>query len=202
MKKNILITWTSRWLWKFLKENLEEKYEIVWISRKNSTINFDLTDFLKYDEILEKIGDKKIWTIIFNAWVWYFWEFENWKNYEEIIKLNLLSPILFLQKILKNLEDKANIIFIWSIIWRKFMKWASVYQASKFGLRWFAWWLKNELKWKKIFIINPKILETDFHKNSEIFIPNNKEKITSLQSILEVVENILQKKENRFEIDL
>lgn len=202
MEENILITWTSRWLWKFLKENLEKKYEIIWISREKSSINFDLTDFFKYDEILEKISDKKIWTIIFNAWIWYFWEFENWKNYEEIINLNLLSPILFLQKILKNLEKKANIIFIWSIIWKKFMKWASVYQASKFWLRWFAWWLKNELKWKKIFIINPKILETDFHKNSEIFIPNDKEKSTSLESILEVVENILEKKENRFEIDL
>lgn len=202
MKKNILITWTSRWLWKFLKENLEKKYEIIWISRENSSINFDLTDFSKYDEIFKKISDKKIWTIILNAWIWYFWEFENWKNYEEIINLNLLSPILFLQKILKNLEEKANIIFIWSIIWKKFMKWASVYQASKFWLRWFAWWLKSELKWKKIFIINPKILKTDFHKNSEIFIPNDKEKITNLESILEVVENILEKKENRFEIDL
>lgn len=202
MKKNILITWTSRWLWKFLKENLEKEYEVISISRQNSSINFDLTDFSKYDEILKKIGDKKIWTIILNAWIWYFWEFENWKNYEEILKLNLLSPILFLQKILKNLEEKANVIFIWSIIWKKFMKWASVYQASKFWLRWFAWWLKNELKWKKIFIINPKILETDFHKNSEIFIPNDKEKITSLESILEVVKNILEKKENRFEIDL
>lgn len=202
MKKNILITWTSRWLWKFLKENLEKEYKVIWISREKSSINFDLTDFSKYDEIFEKIGDKKIWTIILNAWIWYFWEFENWKNYEEILKLNLLSPILFLQKILKNLEEKANVIFIWSIIWKKFMKWASVYQASKFWLRWFAWWLKNELKWKKIFIINPKILETDFHKNSEIFIPNDKEKITSLESILEVVKNILEKKENRFEIDL
>lgn len=202
MKKNILITWTSKWLWKFLKENLEKKYEIIWISRKNSFINFDLTDFSNYEKITEKIYDKKIWTIIFNAWIWFFWEFENGKNYEEIINLNLLSPILLLQKILPFLEEKANIIFIWSIIWKKFMKWASVYQASKFWLRGFAWGLKNDLKWKKIFIINPKILETDFHKDSEIFIPNDSKKITTLESILEVVENILQKNEKRFEIDL
>lgn len=202
MKKKILITWSSRWLGKFLKENLEKKYEIIWISRQNSSINFDLTDFWNYDKIFEKFNEQKIWTVILSAWIWFFWEFENWKNYEEIINLNLLSPILLLQKILPFLEEKAEIIFIWSIIWKKFMKWASVYQASKFWLRGFAWGLKNELKGKKIFIINPKILETDFHKNSEIFIPNDKEKITSLESVLETVENILEKKENRFEIDL
>ena len=72
------------------------------------------------------------------------------------------------------------------------MKNASVYQASKFWLRGFAWALKNELKDKKIFIINPKILETNFHKNSSVFIPTDKEKITSLESIFEVVENILK----------
>lgn len=82
------------------------------------------------------------------------------------------------------------------------MKNASVYQASKFWLRGFAWALKNELKDKKVFIINPKILETNFHKNSSVFIPTDKEKITSLESIFEVVENILKNKETRFEIDL
>ena len=208
MKNNILITWTSRWLGRFLAEKLSEENNVIWISRKKLDqkkfldLNFDLTDFSKFDEIIEKIKEQKFWTIILNGWIWYFWEFQNWENYEEIINLNLLSPILFLQKILPFLEEKANIIFIWSIISKKFMKWASVYQASKFWLRGFAWWLKNELKWKKIFLINPKILETDFHKNSTVFIPTDESKITSLESIFEVVKNILENNENRFEIDL
>ena len=210
MKKNILITWTSRWLWRFLAENLNLDYNIFWISRTKTDLNifedidFDLTNFEQFDKILWKIGEKKFEMIVFNSWIWYFWKFEDWEEqtYKNIINLNLLSPILFLQKILPLLEQKAKIVFIWSIIWKKFMKNASVYQASKFWLRGFAWALKNELKDKKVFIINPKILETDFHKNSSVFIPTDKEKITSLESIFEVVENILKNKETRFEIDL
>ena len=135
MKNNILITWTSRWLGRFLAEKLSEENNVIWISRKKLDqkkfldLNFDLTDFSKFDEIIEKIKEQKFWTIILNAWIWYFWEFQNWENYEEIINLNLLSPILFLQKILPFLEEKANIIFIWSIISKKFMKRASFYQA-------------------------------------------------------------------------
>ena len=157
MKKNILITWTSRWLWKFLAENLNLDYNIFWISRTKTDLNifedidFDLTNFEQFDKILWKIGEKKFEMIVFNSWIWYFWKFEDWEEqtYKNIINLNLLSPILFLQKILPFLEQKAKIVFIWSIIWKKFMKNASVYQASKFWLRGFAWALKNELKDKK-----------------------------------------------------
>lgn len=210
MKKNILITWTSRWLWKYLVDNLKYNYEIIWISRAKikennfENICLDLTNFYDFDKILLKIWEKRVNTIIFNAWVWYFGKFEDASDfdYKNIINLNLLSPILLLQKVLPYLEEKANIIFIWSIAWKKFMKSAAVYQASKFAIRWFAWALKNELKWKKVFLINPKILETDFHKDSLVFIPNEKSKITSLENILEIIENILEKKENRFEIDL
>lgn len=210
MKKNILITWTSKWLGNFLAKKLCKNFEVLWISREKieeknfEQINLDLTNFSDFDKILWKIWEKKLDWIIFNAWVWYFWEFEKGSEdfYKNILNLNLLSPILLLQKILPKLEDKAKIIFIWSIIWKKFMKNWAVYQASKFWLRGFAWAMKNELKWKKIFIINPKILETDFHKSAEVFIPTDKGKITSLESIFEVVENILSWNENRFEIDL
>ncbi|RKW20266.1 SDR family NAD(P)-dependent oxidoreductase, partial [Candidatus Gracilibacteria bacterium] len=185
-------------------------YNIFGISRTKTDLNifedidFDLTNFEQFDKILGKIGEKKFEMIVFNSGIGYFGKFEDGEEqtYKNIINLNLLSPILFLQKILPFLEQKAKIVFIGSIIGKKFMKNASVYQASKFGLRGFAGALKNELKDKKVFIINPKILETDFHKNSSVFIPTDKEKITSLESIFEVVENILKNKETRFEIDL
>ncbi|ATU05297.1 hypothetical protein BKN14_02470 [Candidatus Gracilibacteria bacterium HOT-871] len=210
MKKNILITGTSCGLGRFLAEKLNLNYNIFGISRTKTDlnifeeINFDLTNFEQFDKILGKIGEKKFEMIVFNSGIGYFGRFEDGgeQTYKNIINLNLLSPILFLQKILPFLEQKAKIVFIGSIIGKKFMKNASVYQASKFGLRGFAGALKNELKDKKIFIINPKILETDFHKNSSVFIPTDKEKITSLESVFEVVENILKNKETRFEIDL
>ena len=61
MKKNILITWTSRWLWRFLAENLNLDYNIFWISRTKTDLNifedidFDLTNFDQFDKILWKI---------------------------------------------------------------------------------------------------------------------------------------------------
>ena len=87
---------------------------------------------------------------------------------------------------------------MWSIASKKFMKNGSVYLASKFGLRWFAWWIKEE--WKKVYIINPKIVETDFHK-WKINLPENINAKSPLE-IVKVVEDIISWKETRFEIDL
>jgi short-subunit dehydrogenase len=96
---------------------------------------------------------------------------------------------------------KKWIIFIWSISSKKsWSLWAS-YAASKFWLRWFAMQLKNEVKWIKISIINPKIVKTNFHKNSKIEIVW-KYKETSLDEILKVVKKIFSSEEKRFEIDL
>ncbi len=236
MKKNILITWNSKWIWKYLTENLNKNYNIFWVSRtfkssaldqeeqtsplapllrgegdwnknyKLLTTNYlDLTDFSSYSDFFEKIKKEnlKFDVIIFNAWVWYFWDFKDISSekYTEIINLNLLSPIIFLQKIFPFLEKKVKIIFMWSVAGKKAFKNGSVYQASKFGLRWLALALKNEFP-GKIHIINPKLVKTDFHKNSYVEIDYKNERITSLWDILKVVEDIILGKEERFEIDL
>ena len=212
MKKNILITWISKWIWKYLVWELKDKNEIIWISRSKSDIlwikefNIDLTNYSLFDNFCKKLEQENIkldWIII-NAWIWHFWKFENWSDekYKEIINLNLLSPILCLKKLEPFLNDKAKIIFIWSIISKKFMKYSAVYQASKFGLRWFAWALKNEMKGKWVFIINPKIVDTTFHDNAEINIDFNTERITSLESIWNTIKDIFDNNEKRFEIDL
>ena len=212
MKKNILITWTSKWIWNYLLNELKFDNEVIGISRSKNLcgwfkeINIDLTDYSLFTDIVKYLEqwNIKLDCIIINAWVWHFWKYEQWTNkkYTEIISLNLLSPILLIKELVPYLNDKAKIIFIWSIISKKFMKYWAVYQASKFGLRWFAGALKSEMKGKGIHIINPKIVETSFHDNSEIDINFGNDKITSLESIWEVVKNILLGLENRFEIDL
>jgi short-subunit dehydrogenase len=78
------------------------------------------------------------------------------------------------------------------------MKYAAVYQASKFGLRGLAGGLKNE--GKKVFIVNPKIVDTDFHKDKVCINPLWEK--TSLDSIAITIKNIIHGKEKRFEIDL
>jgi hypothetical protein len=62
--------------------------------------------------------------------------------------------------------------------------------------------LKNEWKDKKIFFLNPKILDTDFHSDTKIELNFEKEQYTDMKEVLQVIQNILAEKEKRFEIDL
>jgi len=195
---NIFITWTSRWIWKFLKDNLQE-HNIFDISGRSEC---DIWDFEKLKTYLkEKIPENvALDGLVLNAGFGLFGKFEDFDfaDYQALINTNLLWNIAILKFLEKNLHPRTKIIFIGSIISKKFMKWASVYQASKFGLRGLAGGLKTE--WKKVFIINPKIVDTDFHKWKVCINPNWEK--TSLESILESVKNILNGKERRFEIDL
>jgi len=194
---NILLTGHSRWIWKYLYEKLQENYNIFWFSRQNG---FDLLKKETFEKIKNSIKDKNLDILILNAGIASFGKFEenSLEDYENIINLNLLANIRLLKILKENITPKTKIVFIWSIISKKFMKWASVYQASKFGLRGLAGWLKNE--WKKVFIINPKIVDTWFH-NWKVELNPNWQK-TELEDIYQVVNNIILWKEKRFEIDL
>ena len=195
--RNILITWHSKWIWKYLDYNLKDNYNVFWFSRENW---FDLTKIETFKKIKENIWNKKIDILILNAGVWEFWKFEdnNLEKYENIINLNLLANIRIIKILEDNIWKDTKIIFIWSIISKKFMKNAAVYQASKFAIRWFAWWLKSE--WKKVYLVNPNIVDTNFHKNKVDLDKRFKE--TKLIDILYVIKNIISWNEKRFEIDL
>lgn len=199
---NILITWTNSWIWKAIKEGLWLNHNIFKVSKNQSEEdNFFKCDLCKNEEIKNLDFKNTIFDLlIFNAWVWQYWDFSEYTEemIDEIIKLNLLSPIRLLKKLKNNINKNTKLIFIWSIASKKFMKNWSVYLASKFGLRWFAWWLKED--WKKVHIINPKIVDTNFHKN-KLVLPDNVKPINAWD-IVSVIENIISGKEVRFEIDL
>ena len=203
--KNILITWTSWGIWESIKIKFQKDYNITWVSRTGEKdINIDLSDISNLEQISDYLEKNNILLdgIILNAWIWFFDEFWNIseENYSKMLDLNLKSPIILTQKLLPYLSQKAKIIFIWSICSKKFMKYWAVYQATKFGIRGFAGSVKNELKWKKIHLINPKIVETNFHNNSHISMDIHQK--TEIWDILSTIENIFSWDETRFEIDL
>lgn len=216
MSNNILITWTSSWIWNYLALNLTPIFNIIWTWRSENRIKW--INYIKWDlnklETLENIV--KSWIIfdyvVINAWVWYFDEFLNiWiEKHKETIETNLLSPVLLCYKLIENKQINKWIIFMWSIAWKKSFKFGSSYSASKFWLRWFAMQLKNEFIRLQISIINPSIVEKidEEEKNSDsITLKNNYKtfwnyKKTKLEDILIIIKNIISWVEKRFEIDL
>ncbi|EKE26561.1 MAG: oxidoreductase [uncultured bacterium (gcode 4)] len=211
MKPNILITWISAWIWNYLAENLKNEFNIYWVSRRNpdiENINFqslDLTNFGKIDNYIESIKNIDFDALIFNAWVGFFDKIENMKDEEiyETINLNVISPIIFIKKLIPYLSKKTKIVFVWSVASKKFFKFWSVYQASKFALRGFAGCLKNEIK-QSVFLINPRFVDTkEFFKNERIELQIKWWYTeTKIESILNSIKDILNWVERRFEIDL
>lgn len=213
--KNILITGTSSWIWENLAENFLKNWEkIFWISRKNfwweeknfQQIFCDLKNFSEVEKNLENFEKNFFDWIILNAWIWYFENFETMRSEEifETLQTNLLSKIFLVKFLLdkKLLKKSAKIIFIWSKASKKFWNNWTAYLASKFWIRWFAWWLNKDL-WKKywIHLINPRVVKTNFHKNSKIEI-QWKFSETWLDEIFEVCEKIFKWEEKKFEVDL
>lgn len=203
--KTIFITGVSSWIWSHLAKEFLWKNRVYWVSRRTHSLHgiahfqWDLRDSIFLKKIAWEVD--AIDYLIINAGVWYFWTFEDIEEDKnsEILEINLVSPIIFVHKLLGLDKIKKWIIFIGSYAWKKSMKYGSVYMASKFWLRWFAMGLKNETSlW--IHIINPKIVATEFHINSNIdtsSLPH-----TELKEIFDVVEEIIEWKEKRFEIDL
>gem|GEM_PF-1897938 len=130
----------------------------------------------------------------------YFDAFQNisQEEYEAMIRTNLLAPMLLTRLLFPKI--KKGIIGIGSLAGKKSLKYGVGYSASKFGLRGFLLTLKNETN-KKIHLVNPKIVQTDFHTYSNISLPKDLP-TTSKDEILHVVEDILLEKEKRFEIDI
>lgn len=201
----LLITGTTSWIWNFLAENLKYDYCITGAGRSKNNIRsikyflWDLKDEVFLKSIAENV--EEIDYLIINAWVWYFDLFSNISidNHKEIIDINLTSPIILTSLLLEKI--KCGIIFIGSISSKKSWKFWASYSASKFWLRGFAMNLKNELTQKSVHFINPKVVKTNFHKNSKIEISGKYEE-TNIEEILQTIKNILEKKETRFEIDL
>ncbi|MDP5038831.1 MAG: SDR family oxidoreductase [Candidatus Gracilibacteria bacterium] len=199
----ILITGTTSGIGNYLGNLLKEKYQIIGLSKSEN--NIEGIDFLKINlENIEEINELKIENIdylILNAGIGFFDKFENisLENHIKTINTNLIGNISLIHKLFNKIN--IGIIFIGSLSSKKSQKLGTSYCASKFGLRGFAMSLKNENNGKKIFFINPKIVKSNLHKNSKIEI-FGKFSETPIQEIGNCIENILEKKETRFEIDL
>jgi NAD(P)-dependent dehydrogenase (short-subunit alcohol dehydrogenase family) len=94
---------------------------------------------------------------------------------------------------------RKRFYFCWKCSGKSLFSWGAGYQASKFALRGFVGSLRKELG-GRCFLINPKIVETDFHKNNQIAISGYKK--TALEDIIWQFKIFFDGKSDSWEIDL
>jgi len=207
MKKKVFISGGSSGIGEYLANNLLANCEVYTASRspsKNPEIIYfpcDLRDDQQIIDLAQKLSKLEIDVFVFNAGIWYFGDY--WSvsltQEKEMLQVNLRANMLFVKYLLPKVSPKTQFIFVWSVAGKNLFLGGAWYQASKFWLRWFVGSLRKEIG-KRVFLINPKIVETNFHKNSQIIFDEYKK--TALDDILAVVKNIIDGKQDQWEIDL
>lgn len=207
MKKKVFITGGSSGIGEYLSEQLQSNCEVLVTSRSPSKIPettyylCDLRDENQISDLVHKISKENIDIFILNAGLGYFGKFSeiSLEQEKEMFQVNFWANMVFIKKLLPLVSDTTKFIFVWSVAGKSLFLWWAGYQSSKFALRWFVWSLRKELG-NRVFLINPKIVDTNFHKNNQNFA--NDYKKTALSDILEAVENIIDDKQDQWEIDL
>lgn len=207
MTKKIFITGGSSGIGEYVANNLLANCEVFTASRspsKHPEITFfpcDLRDDQQIISLAGKLSKLDIDVFIFNAGIWYFGDFSavSLQQEKEMLQVNFWANILFMKELLPLVSEKAQFIFVWSVAGKTLFSGWTGYQASKFALRGFVWSLRKELG-NRCFLINPKIVETNFHKNTQIIL--NEYKKTTLQDIFVVVQFIIDGKQKQWEIDI
>ncbi len=143
MKKNILVTGATRGIGKAIAENLDGN--IYAVGRNEELLkryrNYFVCDFSKTDE-LENLGkyiiEKKIDILINNAGEYIYSPIDetNYNQIEHIMRVNLLSPLFLISKVIPNMKKNnwGRIINIGSISGVMGEACASLYSATKSGL--------------------------------------------------------------------
>lgn len=208
---NLLITGVSSGIGRALTESLSSEHHIVGISRRNPAIpsidwqELDLSDSRARKAWLKKAQAKTplLDGLILNAWVGHFDRFQDieYEKYEAMMETNLMANIELIYGLLPIIKEDATIIFIGSRASRRFMWGGAVYQASKFGLRGFAWALREEFPRLHIYFLNPSIVRTEFFQHTTAPILGRFPE-TPMSDILHAVTTMLSGEKKNWEVDI
>lgn len=240
--KTIFISGISSGIGHALACHLSAQYQVIGCSRRRPDFSVlpsaqqerihwiacDLTLAEERLSLIEHIqtllGQEKIFAIIHNAGRGMYGPFvdEHYSiaDYEAIMEVNAVAPIVLTKWLAHALDDDAKIIALGSYAGKRMMSDASVYQASKFALRGWVGSMQGESykvathavfagqAWKSekvssYYLINPKIVLTDFH-DDDARARRRAEQYgeTTVDDIIRVVDAILLGGGEKWEYDL
>jgi short-subunit dehydrogenase len=181
MGKKVIITGVSRGIGRAIGEKLLEMgWEVIGVSSSPSpltTFQIDLKNRREIEKIASQIGE--VDALVNNAGVGYFGQLENLSlnQIEEMVKVNLLAPLLLTRLLLPGIKKRRGIILnIGSISGKEPARLGSVYGATKGGLHHFGESLFQEVRKEgvKVVTIIPDLTQTPFYRNT-FFAPISKE---------------------------
>lgn len=212
--KSAIVTGTSSGIgFAIAKAILDLGYKVYGISRKDrkeladnhnyTFISCDLIDSKAIKQNIENIlkEDKSISLLVNNAGIGLIGLHEelNYKKLEEMIQVNLTTPILITRLLLRELKkNQGTIINISSITAKKNSPLASAYSAAKAGLTQFGNSLFDEVRKSgvKVANIHPDVTKTNFYKDLSIKEDDDPDSYLNPEEIAECVAMILQQKNN------
>ena len=149
-------------------------------------------------QILEE--ESSIDLLLNNAGVGYFGPHEEIKteHIEEMVKTNLLAPLILTRLLLRELKkSQGYIINIASITALKASVFGGAYAATKAGLRHFGVSLFDEVRKSgvKVITINPDIVQTPFYDHLNFKEHDDPESYITPGSIADAVETIVRQRD-------
>lgn len=179
--KTFIISGASSGIGKAIaKQLLEQNYQVIGLARTHSIIHANYTpisiDFNQpaaAEKTLKSLAKntKQLDGIICSAGVGFFHELEQFSlaTITELMNVNLLGQILLVKQFLPLLKQQqaGKIIMLGSECALQGYKKASIYAATKFGLRGFCQSIRKECANKHIAVtlINPGLVDTSFFDN-------------------------------------
>jgi 3-oxoacyl-[acyl-carrier protein] reductase len=166
--KTVLITGSSRGLGQALSDIfLYHGHNVIGHSRSNG----DLLEYVTLSKLAQKAIKNDIDVLINNAGIYYDLNLTEMHDTEidELIKVNLIAPILLSKYIIPIFHKKNSglIININSMAGKSGNAGESIYSASKFGLRGFSQSLRREVSKYGIHVISVFVgcMQTDMAKH-------------------------------------
>ena len=197
---------------------LDDGYLVYGIGRdftklnyKNSNFKKIICDMTRIDNVTACISkikkESEIHLLVNNAGIGYFGLHEelNPKKIHEMISVNLESPLIITNMLLRNLKkNKGTIINISSITARKSSPHGCAYAATKAGLTHFSESLFDEVRKTgvKVVAIHPDMVKTNFYRNADFREDDEKDTYTDADTVAQAVKFILEIKDNAVITDI